>query len=609
MLKSGNEYKNFLEEGYILGNYEIISLLGVGGFGITYKAKHKELGTLVAIKEYMPSTIAVRDRDDINITVTNIINADDYKFGLDKFLDEAKVLASFKHPNIVGINDFFRENGTAYFVMPFVEGETLGNFASNINYNFDENKMISLIVPILEGLRETHSKSILHRDIKLDNIFLSQKGMPILIDFGAARIDFAQKSLSINAILTPPYAPPEQYGSQRQGAWTDIYALGMVMYKLITKIPSKDIPSSIDRANAIYQNEEDPLLPMSNNTLSNNLQQVIMKALSIKVSDRFQSAEEMIDAIMENQSLSDSPATIQIEQREPMTEKITLNSTSVALDTPSNSKNKKIILGFLLALLLLTASAFCILSDNSPCKTTNEETTEESESIQKTISTTSSSIGKKKAFTEALELLKNNDQEEAKEYFLIAANQGHIKAKVYLGEIYHKNKDYKKAKIYYYEAAKAGDIDGQFWFSEMTRFDGNEAKSKVWYRKAAKQGHVKAKFILAEIHYMHDEYGDAQKLYEEVVNKHVINNNVIKHNTLTKEEVDTAKLNLTYIYFAIDKNSKKAKKIVPRDVPQGEFYLSQILYSEGNLKASKKWAKKAARNGNVDAKNFLKKNF
>ncbi len=294
-----NTYQNILTKGYILNNYEILFKLGEGGFGITYKARHIHLETIVVIKEYMPTSMAIRDRDNVSITVISQENQDEYKFGLKKFLKEAKVLASFKHSNIVGINDFFETNNTAYFVMPFVDGLILGEYVLEFKDNFKtEDQLLNLIVPILEGLREAHSKKILHRDIKLDNIFISENGTPILIDFGTARIDFTGKSKSINVILTPPYAPPEQYGNGKQGPWTDIYALGMVLYKLVTELPATDIPPSIDRVNNIYSGDNDPLIPINNINISGDFNKLILKALSINAKDRFQSAVEMIEAFM-----------------------------------------------------------------------------------------------------------------------------------------------------------------------------------------------------------------------------------------------------------------------------------------------------------------------
>lgn len=613
---TGDGYTNFLADGYILGNYKILNILGEGGFGITYKAQHIHLGTIVAIKEYMPNSMAVRDRNNVDVTITNIVNKDDYNFGLDKFLDEAKVLASFKHPNIVGINDFFRENNTAYFVMPFVEGETLGGYASRIKNKLDQNKLITLIVPILEGLRETHSKNILHRDIKLDNIFLSKKGMPILIDFGAARIDFAKKSMSINAVLTPPYAPPEQYGSQKQGPWTDIYALGMVMYRLVTKLPSDKIPPSIDRANAIYQGDGDPLKIIENPNFSQEFKNVIMKALAISVKNRYQTTEEMIEELITiinsngstNSNRPDKSIT-QETQKVLIDDNRTGKTTNVhVIEKPSSNSKFLIIIGTLV--LVSSIGGYCLLSDNSICKASREQNQTPPPTPKPT--STLPDMDAQKAFDKAVVLLDNDGEEEAKEYLQLASNKGHAKAKLLLGQIAYVNKNIREAKKYYYESAKLNDANGEYFYAEILRTnDGNLEKSKVWYEKASLQGHIMAQVSLAALYFQNQEYGDAQKLYESVVNdkKLIIDENKITEKSITKVNLDDAKMNLTYIYLIIEKNKKKAKKIVPKDIPEGQYYMGYILFEEKKLKESKKWMEKAAKSGNVDAQDFIKESF
>ena len=642
-------YSNILEIGYKLGSYEILSKLGEGGFGITYKAKHIHLETIVVIKEYMPSSMAVRDRDSISITVTTQDNVEGYKFGLERFLSEAKILASFKHPNIVGINDFFEANNTAYFVMPFVDGITLGEYVDNMPSALTEEQVLKLLIPILEGLKESHSKEILHRDIKPDNIFLTKDGNPILIDFGAARIDFANKSESINAVLTPPYAPPEQYGSStKQGPWTDIYALGMVLYKLVTNLKSSDIPASIDRATSVYSGDEDPLAPIENPNFSMEFKELILKALKIKAKDRFNSAAEMIDAFtalekknkrVERDIVADKTMmfqkpvehTHQVEKsRELETQYYPKENTLIReelIEEPmalmsKKKSNKALIIGSTLFGLALLAGTFCFVSgecqqeENSSTVSKSEKSSEENSSKASTkqpSKTTSSSreMSAEKAFKKAKKLLDNDAVTEAEEYFKIAANQGHTKSKVYLGQIAESAKNFKDAKKYYYEASKEEDLEGQFFYAEMLKIDNNLVKAKYWYEKSAKQGHLKAKFMLGEIAFIDDQYGEAQKYYEEVINSKElkIDESIQTAKTITKSNQNAIKLNLTYIYFKVDKDNEKAKEIVPRDIPMGQAYLGQILLNEGKRKEAKRWMQKSAKNGYAPAKEFLKDNF
>ena len=642
-----NTYSNILEIGYKLGSYEILSKLGEGGFGITYKAKHIHLETIVVIKEYMPSSMAVRDRDSISITVTTQDNVEGYNFGLKRFLSEAKILASFKHPNIVGINDFFEANNTAYFVMPFVDGITLGEYVDNMPSALTQEQVLKLLIPILEGLKESHSKEILHRDIKPDNIFLTKDGNPILIDFGAARIDFANKSESINAVLTPPYAPPEQYGSStKQGPWTDIYALGMVLYKLITNLKSSDIPASIDRATSVYSGDEDPLAPIENPNFSMEFKELILKALKIKAKDRFNSAAEMIDAFtaldkknksVETNVLADKTMMFQkpVEHTQQVEKSHELETQyypkedtlvreevieeSMALMSKKKS-NRGLIIGATLLGLALLAGTFCFVSgecqkeESSSTLSKSERISEENSSKASTKQSetpTRTKMSAEKAFKKAKKLLDNNAITEAKEYFKIAANQGHTKSKVYLGQIAESAKNFKDAKKYYYEASKEDDLEGEFFYAEMLKLDNNLAKAKYWYKKASKQGHLKAKFMLGEIAFIDDQYGDAQEYYEKVINSKElkIDDSIQTPETITKSNQDAIKLNLTYIYFKVDKDNAKAKKIVPRDIPMGQAYLGQILLNEGKRKEAKKWMQKSAKNGYAPAKEFLKDNF
>jgi len=442
-------YSNILEIGYKLGNYEILAKLGEGGFGITYKAQHIHLETIVVIKEYMPTSMAIRDRDSISITVTTQDNVESYNFGLERFLSEAKILASFKHPNIVGINDFFEANNTAYFVMPFVEGITLSEYVENMPTELKQEEVLNLLIPILEGLKESHSKEILHRDIKPDNIFLTEDGRPILIDFGAARIDFAKKSESINAVLTPPYAPPEQYGSSAtQGPWTDIYALGMVLYKLVTNFKSADIPASIDRATSIYSGDEDPLAPIENPNFSPEFKQLILKALNIKAKDRFSSANEMIEAFVEvakqdntrkEDTLADktlmyqkpTECTLQVEKSNekqtqyfPKAKEHTLvreESINEPISLISKKKSKKGLIGAgLFALLLAGAGAFCFVSgecQKEESTSSSKEKSEKNSSIEskekngtKISNSSSTKMSAKKAFKKAKNLLETSEK-------------------------------------------------------------------------------------------------------------------------------------------------------------------------------------------------------
>ena len=294
-----------LQKGFILeGKYEIVEVLGEGAFGITYKAYDKLLDRYVVIKEYMPESFAIRE--NTRVSIKSLKDKDLFEWGLESFISEAKSLAKFNHPNIVKIDNFFKTNNTAYFVMPFEEGIPLDEYIKQHPNRWSEKEIIDLLVPLLNGLKETHKKSLIHRDIKPANIFIRKNGMPVLIDFGAAREALGEKSKSITQILTPPYAPVEQYGSDRkkQGPWSDIYALGMVAYRLIYNIESEKLPASPDRQAAIVDDEKDPLTFPPTSNVSTHFIEVIKKATAIRAKDRYQNAKEMIEDLMRDKEVT-----------------------------------------------------------------------------------------------------------------------------------------------------------------------------------------------------------------------------------------------------------------------------------------------------------------
>ncbi len=220
-----------LASGTALGEYRIESLLGAGGFGLTYLATDQNLNLRVALKEYLPSSIASRGEDS-SIRPRSDDAAQTFAWGKQRFLDESRTLASFRHPAIVRVMRFFEANATAYMVMEFVEGMSLGAW-SQARRPLGQATIQSLMVPLLEGLKVIHDSGYLHRDIKPDNIYMRADGTPVLLDFGSARQTMQQTELT--AIVSPGWAPFEQYHSGgKQGPWSDLYAIGGVLYWLIT---------------------------------------------------------------------------------------------------------------------------------------------------------------------------------------------------------------------------------------------------------------------------------------------------------------------------------------------------------------------------------------
>lgn len=280
------------------GAYEIGRVLGKGGFGITYAAFDQNLKIPVAIKEYLPAQVAGRGTD--RSTVQPHSGGDDnvFEHGLEAFLAEAQTLAQFEHPNIVGVKTFFRANGTGYLVMPFYEGRTLDAYLNDQGGPMPHEEALTMIGPVMDGLAAVHARGILHRDIKPQNVYLTDNGGTVLLDFGAARIAFGEESQSLSAVLTPGYAPFEQYSRKgHQGPWTDVYATAAMLYRMVT---GEKPPEATDRLAG------EPLPPphLANPALPPVFSSAISTALAVQPKDRPQTIEAL------RQSLTGGDATV-----------------------------------------------------------------------------------------------------------------------------------------------------------------------------------------------------------------------------------------------------------------------------------------------------------
>ncbi len=232
-MAQSTEFRNALPLQSMLLEYRLESILGAGGFGMTYLAWDTNLEKHVAIKEYLPTDLAVRALDGSVVPVTTR-HEHDYKWGLDRFILEARTLAKFSHPHIVRVNRYFEQNGTGYMVMDYEKGESMSELLKRAPFP-DEARLKALLMPLLDGLRAVHAAGFLHRDIKPGNIYVRDDGSPVLLDFGAARHAIGGATKSITSVLTPGYAPLEQYSSDgKQGPWSDIYAMSGVLFRAIT---------------------------------------------------------------------------------------------------------------------------------------------------------------------------------------------------------------------------------------------------------------------------------------------------------------------------------------------------------------------------------------
>ncbi|MBC8023865.1 MAG: protein kinase [Burkholderiales bacterium] len=240
-IKTNELYPNALGMGAMLMEYRIAEVLGVGGFGITYRAQDTLLEKDVAIKEYFPNGVVQRRDEAVKLTGPH--NDAEYFGGLDRFLKEARTLATFGHPNIVRVLRYFKANDTGYMVMDYEHGSSLRDWLQ-ANPQPEEEALLALVAPLLDGIEKVHAAGFLHRDIKPDNVFMRETGEPVLIDFGSAR-QSVNATRALTAMVTPGYAPFEQYGTgSEQGPWTDIYALGAVLFYCMT---GRNPPDAIAR--------------------------------------------------------------------------------------------------------------------------------------------------------------------------------------------------------------------------------------------------------------------------------------------------------------------------------------------------------------------------
>lgn len=229
-----------LRLGTQLRDYEILSVLGSGGFGITYKARDKRLDTIVALKEYFPVQLATRQDDQTVVSRASVAGDGLYDWGLEKFRHEGVSLAKVAHPNIVGVNHIFEANNTSYMVLDYIDGQSMVAWLRSRGSPPSQEQLEDLLWPLFNATRAIHEHDLLHRDIAPKNIMLTKSMDPILIDFGAARHLVAQHSRTLAHVYTPGYAACEQYSNKGQGAWTDIYALAATIYDAITGRPPPD---------------------------------------------------------------------------------------------------------------------------------------------------------------------------------------------------------------------------------------------------------------------------------------------------------------------------------------------------------------------------------
>ena len=293
MSTPGSTASSALPAGSRLGEFEITGVIGEGGFGIVYSARDSSLDRIVAIKEYLPAAFASRNNTGM-VHVRSEEHSKTFNAGLSSFINEARMLAKFSHPGLVEVFRFWEGNGTAYMAMRYYRGVTLREMLRTNPQLVTEQWLCETLDPILLALQELHQEKCYHRDIAPDNILVLPNGRSVLMDFGAARRIIGGMTRALTTVLKPGYAPIEQYsddGSMAQGAWTDVYAVGGVLYHAMTgKVPVQ----------AISRMMNDPLKPVATaarGTYSQNLCDVVMKCLSVMPENRYQSVDDLRAAL------------------------------------------------------------------------------------------------------------------------------------------------------------------------------------------------------------------------------------------------------------------------------------------------------------------------
>ncbi len=566
------------------GQYEILSVLGAGGFGITYKARDHLLQSDVAIKEYLPLDLALRDANGSTVKPRASNKTQDYDWGLERFLDEARTLSRFKaEPNIVRVENFLPANGTAYMVMQYEDGESLSEYLDRQGV-LDEQQLKSILFPVLDGLRAIHAEGFLHRDIKPANIYLRKNGTPILLDFGAARQALGDHSRSVTGILTAGYAPFEQYSTRSNlTAATDLYALGATLYKCIT---GQTPVESTERINAMHNDEADPLVStelITTGQYSDALYESLTWLLQPLSKDRPASVEEVIQKLMGSEGMvSSDPIMSQKNTISTITTASTFIDGTAATKKSFKSKwasrkvagNYKLVLIPVIAIMFLAIVVAYVLNGSS------EKPKKVALLIPKKVTLL---IPADSSFEKAIEYYSGRKYSKALSIFRKLANNDHARSEYYISEIWRFGKGVPK----------------------------NVLKSEKWLKRAIEHGLIRELKVRAE-------KGEAE--YQSLLGLMYFRGvGVVKNYTQALAWIQkaatqgyaTAQLNLGYIYekgLGLDLDLKQAAHWYLKSALKGNALAQSnlgYLYSLGrgvekNDKQAVYWYKKSASQGNAN---------
>ena len=494
-----------LHDRYLVGR-----VLGQGGFGITYLGFDPRLGTKLAIKEYFPSGMAMRHTETRKVATASSDAREEYRRGMEKFLEEARTLARFEHhPGIVSVKDFFEENGTAYMVMNYFEGTTLLKRLETSGGTLPFPECLAILAPAMDALDEVHADGLIHRDISPDNIFLTQNGQVKILDFGAAKSAMAlmaQQSHSI--VLKKGYAPPEQYQSRGAlGPWTDVYSMAATLYRMLTgQIP----PDSLDRLS------EEVLIPPSRMgvSLPPEAEAALLRALSVPFKQRPQSMREFKEELTGQREVSVFAPTAP-----PLSEGGAATTRSLPKGSPAGGEVSPttprksplpLVLGGVLLLLVAGGGVFLLQGKKEPLATDGgsmTQTTTPSPALSPLEQEMKEAKdGSPKAMYDIAKRYKDGrgvtqNTELMLEWFKKAAVAGSLDAQNDLGALYAEGvagvkRDYKEAAKWWEMAAKGGSREAQAnlgWFYDQGLGVQKDPKRAFGlFKAAADQGHAGA---------------------------------------------------------------------------------------------------------------------
>ena len=605
------DHLHALPVGHQLNEYRIENVIGSGGFGITYRAWDIQLDKAVAIKEYLPNEFAVRT-DATTVRPKSTADQDNYQWGLTRFLDEARTLARFEHPHLNHVHRYFEDNNTAYLVLDYIEGETLSDLLKREG-QLESTRLQRLVAELLSGLDEVHSAGYVHRDIKPSNIMVRANGSSVLLDFGAARQVLGQRSKSLTSVLTPGYAPIEQYDQKGDdiGPWTDLYALGMVAYRCVSGISETELIDAITRARLANKGKQDqdmkPAVEIGKGHYPSSLLKAIDWAIKVEEEDRPQNVaaiKEMIagDEVPDNVPDAvpvDKPAKQPIKQQaSPKPEQFWVWFWVVAV----------VPLFVLIVWFAALDHDERLMEERAAGVEQREEAKQVAEAAHQGDTVAQYNLGV--MYLNGYGVAQNST--EAVKWFRKAAEHGHALGQNNLGVMYQNGygvaQDYKEAIKWYRKAAMQGEALGQNNLGSMylnsygVYQDDKEAAQ--WFRKAAEQGEVLGQHNLGVMYL--NGYGVYQNDME-----------AAKWFRKAAEQGNAdAQYRLGEMYFTgkgVAQDYTEAVKWLHKTIEQGNTDAQNtlgVMYETGrgfaqNYTEAVKWYRKSAEGGNAGGQNNL----